>query len=39
MRKKYCDYLIDKLKNNTKNNYNIKTLVFEGIFGYGNKQV
>lgn len=35
MRKEYCEYLTEKLKNN----YNIKSLVFEGIFGYRNKHL
>ena len=41
MRKKYCEYLTENLKNNTKDKdyNNIKSLVFEGIFGYGNKKL
>ena len=38
MRNFYCNYLIEKLKTKTED-YNIKTLVLEGIFGQGNKQL
>ena len=37
MRTFYCDYLIKKLKNKAED-YNIKSLVLDGIFGQGNKQ-
>ena len=37
MRKFYCDYLIKKLSKINNEEYNIKSLVFEGIFGQKNK--
>ena len=39
MRKFYCDYLIKKLSKINNEEYNIKSLVFEGIFGQKNKDI
>ena len=39
MRNYYCDYLIKKLSKINNEEYNIKSLVFEGIFGQKNKNM
>ena len=39
MRKKYCEYLTEQLKSDNKDYNKIKSLVFEGIFGYSYKNL